>query len=805
MTLLHVFLGLLLSLHAASRRGAAAMDTVSAGNGLAGRDRLVSNNTKFALGFFKMDSKSSHTYLGIWFNKVPKIMPVWSANGESPVIDPISPELAIAGDGNLAILNQATKKVIWSTHDHANVTTNDTKAVLMNNGNFVLHSSSNSSMVFWQSFDYPTDTLLAGAKIGWDKTTGLNRRLVSRKNLIDQAPGLYTLGLGQNRLGHLLWNSTLEFWTSGAWNGRYFNLAPEMIGALTPNFTFINTENESTFMYTLRDDEAIVQCAIDVYGQGLVGAWLEPIHNWLINYRQPIFQCDVFATCGPFTICRENVDPLCSCMKGFSLGSPKDWDLGDRSHGCRRNTPLGCENEGNKPGLAVKFYPVQGMRLPHEGAKVPAATSGDDCQRICLGNCSCTAYSYGKGGCSIWHGKLYNVKQQSDASSAANGDTLYIRLAAAELPESVVNKKQSGINLVGAAVGASAAALVLVILGLVIWSKKGKWFTSTPVNGVGIISFRYADLQRATKNFTERLGGGSFGSVFKGYLSDSVTLAVKRLEGAHQGDKQFRAEVSSVGIIQHINLVKLIGFCCKGDERLLVYEFMPNQSLDVHLFKANGTALDWSLRYQIATGVARGLAYLHTGRRDCIIHCDIKPENILLDTSFVAKIADFGMAKVLGREFSQALTTTRGTIGYLAPEWISGSAVTSKVDVYSYGMVLFEIISGRRNSSQVVDGDYSAFFPLQVARKLLSGEIGSLVDPNLQGNVNLEEVVRVCKVACWCIQDDEFDRPTMAEVVQFLEGVIEVDMPRVPRLLNTQTDEMRTNHSSVWVGALELL
>ena len=217
----------------------------------------------------------------------------------------------------------------------------------------------------------------------------------------------------------------------------------------------------------------------------------------------------------------------------------------------------------------------------------------------------------------------------------------------------------------------------------------------------------HADLQRAAKNFSEKLGGGGFGSVFKGCLGDSFTMvAVKRLDGNHQGEKQFRAEVSSIGIIQHINLVKLIGFCCEGDKRLLVYEYMPKHSLDVLLLKkaSSDTVLDWSLRYQIAVGVARGLAYLHTGCRECIIHCDIKPENILLDAAFVPKIADFGMAKVLGREFSHAITTMRGTIGYLAPEWIGGEAVTSKVDVYSYGMVLFELISGRRNSSQVPQG-----------------------------------------------------------------------------------------------------
>jgi serine/threonine protein kinase len=213
----------------------------------------------------------------------------------------------------------------------------------------------------------------------------------------------------------------------------------------------------------------------------------------------------------------------------------------------------------------------------------------------------------------------------------------------------------------------------------------------------GITVFGYTDLQRATKHFSEKLGGGSFGSVFKGSLIDSTAIAVKRLDHAYQGEKQFRAEVSSIGITHHINLVRLIGFCCDGSRRLLVYEHMPNRSLDLHLFESR-TTISWNYRYQIALGVARGLAYLHESCQDCIIHCDIKPENILLDASFAPKIADFGMAKLLGRDFSRVLTTARGTAGYLAPEWICGVAITAKADVYSYGMVLLEIISGRRNS-----------------------------------------------------------------------------------------------------------
>ena len=177
---------------------------------------------------------------------------------------------------------------------------------------------------------------------------------------------------------------------------------------------------------------------------------------------------------------------------------------------------------------------------------------------------------------------------------------------------------------------------------------------------------------------------------------------------------------------------------------------------------------------------------MHESCRECIIHCDVKPENILLDTSFTPKIADFGMAKLLGRDFSRVFTTMRGTIGYLAPEWISGVPITQKVDVYSYGMLLLEIVSGRRNKSEEckTSGDQAVYFPLKAARKVQE-DFGSLIDHQLLGEIDTEEVERACKVACWCIQDNEFDRPTMGNVVQVLEGLVDLGKPPVPRQLET--------------------
>jgi serine/threonine protein kinase len=209
---------------------------------------------------------------------------------------------------------------------------------------------------------------------------------------------------------------------------------------------------------------------------------------------------------------------------------------------------------------------------------------------------------------------------------------------------------------------------------------------------------------------------------------------------------------------------------------------MENGSLSNHLFSERSSKLSWELRYSIALGIAGGLAYLHEGCKDCIVHCDLKPDNILLDEELCPKIADFGMAKLLGRDFSRALTTMRGTIGYLAPEWITGLPITHKADVYSYGRVLLEIISGRRNSERIKEGKFT-YFPIYAAVKVNEGDVMCLLDSNLVGNADAEQLNRACRVACWCIQDAEDHRPMMGQIVRMLEGVVDVEVPPIPRSL----------------------
>uniref|UniRef100_A0ACD5ZG27 Uncharacterized protein n=1 Tax=Avena sativa TaxID=4498 RepID=A0ACD5ZG27_AVESA len=479
-------------------------------------------------------------------------------------------------------------------------------------------------------------------------------------------------------------------------------------------------------------------------------------------------------------------------MESFSLKSPHDWEFEDRTGGCIRDTPLHCTGDGNSISSTDMFHPIAKVQLPISPQSIDVATTQSKCEEACLNSCSCTAYSYSNSKCSVWHGELFSVNL-NDGVAVTSEDDLYLRLSAKDLSNLRKNRRKANTGFVIAARTVGFELIMMLILVSVIWRKKFKCCGSPSYGNQGsggVIAFRYTDLVHATKNFSEKLGAGGFGSVYKGMLSDSTTIAVKRLDGARQGEKQFRAEVSSIGLIQHINLVKLIGFCCEGDKRLLVYEHMLNGSLDTHLFESNAVVLNWNTRYQISLGVARGLSYLHHSCHKCIIHCDIKPENILLDALFVPKVADFGLAAVVGRDFSRVLTTFRGTAGYLAPEWLSGVAITPKIDVYSFGMVLLEIISGRRNSreSHSSSNYHVEYFPVLAITRLHGGDVLSLVDPQLHEDLNLEEAEKACKIACWCIQDNEFDRPTMGEVVRVLEGLQEIDMPPMPRLLAAITE-----------------
>ncbi|XP_048543159.1 G-type lectin S-receptor-like serine/threonine-protein kinase At2g19130 [Triticum urartu] len=782
--------------------GAAA--TLSARRPLRGNDTLVSAQGKFELGLFSpAGSSDGRLYLGIWYKNIPVQTVVWVANRVTPLSTVVSAELRVSpDDGNLELVGptnaSASPVVVWSSNLSSSSRSNT--AEIRDNGNLVLVDGGNSSNVMWQSFDHPTDTHISGAWLGENKLTGEYQALTSWRNAQDPAPGMFTDTVDPSGTNDFLfmWNRSRMYWHTGVWTGRIFAATPEATRNDLFNQTYVDTPAYRRVTNVLYDNATITRTVLDLTGQAKLYIWVSASQSWQLFWTAPTVQCDVYALCGTFGICDPRSQPPCRCPSGFAPVAGGNWSLSDWSGGCHRSIPLTCARNGS---TTDGFLALPEVKLPEDSLAVAAAQSKAECKSTCQKNCSCQAYAFSARGCALWHGELRNL-QQLYMDSGVSGSDLYLRLSETGLQDlhgAERKKWRRTLCLVLAIPLASVAALgaTAILAWRILLARTRRLASTTNGNGCSLAVYSYGDLRAATKNFSERLGGGGFGSVYRGVLEQQkgdnrthVLVAVKKLESLGQGDKQFRTEVSTLGCIQHVNLVRLLGFCSSGEEKMLVYEYMPRGSLNGLLFR-DGACLSWHDRYYIMVGVARGLAYLHLGCHECIIHCDIKPENILLDEDMSPRIADFGMAKLVRRDFSRALTTMRGTIGYLAPEWISGQPISAKADVYSFGMVLFELISGRRNSegyseveaAESGNSDLWTFFPVWAAGKIVEGEVDVVADPRLHGQVSPEELERACRVACWCIQDEEASRPTMAQVVQVLEGMVHVHAPPVPRVL----------------------
>ncbi|KAL1152117.1 hypothetical protein V6Z11_A09G086600 [Gossypium hirsutum] len=287
------------------------------------------------------------------------------------------------------------------------------------------------------------------------------------------------------------------------------------------------------------------------------------------------------------------------------------------------------------------------------------------------------------------------------------------------------------------------------------------------------LQFGFDSVLVATDNFSDanKLGQGGFGAVYKGQLPNGEEIAVKRLsKGSGQGDLEFKTEVQLVAKLQHRNLVRLLGFCLQGQERLLIYEFVPNASLDHFIFdRIRRAELDWETRFKIIHGIVRGLLYLHEDSRLRIIHRDLKASNILLDAEMVPKIADFGMARLFGQDETQGSTSRIvGTHGYMAPEYVFHGQFSVKSDVFSFGVLLLEIISGQRNNSFRYDEQYEYILGF-AWRSWREGTALNLVDPIL-GDGSRNEIMRCIHIALLCVQENVAARPTMASVVLMLNS-----------------------------------
>ncbi|KAM1112607.1 hypothetical protein TB2_045420 [Malus domestica] len=538
-----------------------AADTISENQSLSGDQTIVSAGGMFELGFFKPGQLSNY-YIGIWYSKqvASEMTVVWVANREIPVSDRFSSVLTIL-DGNLVLLNMS-KIPVWSTDLNSTTSSGSVLAVLLDSGNLVLiaGSSNNTSEPLWQSFDHPTHALLPGGKLGFNKITNHTQFVTSWKNLEDPAPGLYSLELAPDESNSyiLLWNRSRQYWTSGPWNESLhtFNVLPEM--RIDHNFiyNYVTNENESYFTYSSNNPKIVSQYSMSASGQ-IQLLWMENSKQWELFWSQPR-QCDVYASCGAFSSCKPTSFNYCKCLKGFVPNRQSDWDLQIYSGGCSRRTSV---------------------------------TS-------CLNECQCTAYTYGSSNaCSIWHGDVLNLHEVE--ANEGDGSTLYVRAAASDIKEKRVIKPSLWIAIVSTITG-----LIVVVFGCFLWKKTtgkkrkhkknhteskskfdvggggGKDDAELPIFGLRAVV-------AATNNFAEadKLGEGGFGPVYKGILAESQEVAIKRLsKRSGQGHEEFMNELKLIAKLQHTSLVRLLGCCLEDEEMILIYEYMPNRSLDKLLF-----------------------------------------------------------------------------------------------------------------------------------------------------------------------------------------------------------------------------
>ncbi|KAL6206998.1 hypothetical protein ACLB2K_024243 [Fragaria x ananassa] len=773
---------------------------------------LVSPGRIFELGFFSF-SDSSKQYVGLWHKNIYPRKQVWVANRERPlaVSDGLA-SLIISRNGNLEIVD-GKQNSVWSSNVTSQVSTSNTSSVvalLLDSGNFVVKNDVEADGVVWQSFDHPGDTMLPTQLLGFDSKSGKRNVLTSWKSENDPSVGRFWVGLSAETPSQVfVWvnngSDSAPYWRSGPWDKSRFIGIPEMNSQYRSGFTLDdNVERGTKYLSWDRllypTYEEITSEGITKYMASVEGS------NWTLGVEAPKHPCDIYGACGSFGVCKASESPICKCLKGFVPKSDQEWRKGNWTGGCVRKSKMFCQRQMTNRSVAARekeddgFLKMARLKVPdlHEFYVSFVSDTSENCKIRCLNNCSCLAYAFVNSiGCLVWSKDLIDIQQFS-----SGGVDVFIRVARAELGEG------RPIKLI-----VSLTAICLIsILGAIVFGfyrmrghqrgkttgNAGKYELADKIRTsrdtlreyIGkddpyeLLIYDFDSILVATDNFslTNKLGQGGFGPVYKGKLPEGKEIAVKRLSSSSgQGKEEFKNETLLISNLQHKNLVRIMGCCVKGDEKLLVYEFMPNKSLDTFLFDPMRRAvLDWPCRFNIIQGVARGLLYLHHDSCLKVIHRDLKVSNILLDEKMNAKISDFGLARIV-QETPDLENTKRvvGTIGYMSPEYAMGGIFSEKLDVYSFGVLVLEIISGKKNTSFCLHDQQQGF--LAYAWNLWNEGKGlALVDEVLAGSYSSSEVMRCVHIGLLCVQDNAADRPTMLDVVFMLSSNIDGPQPKEP-------------------------
>ncbi|XP_057509621.1 G-type lectin S-receptor-like serine/threonine-protein kinase LECRK3 [Actinidia eriantha] len=774
--------------------------TVATGASITATDKAIpwlSPSEDFAFGFKQLQDKDLFL-LSIWYYKIPDRTIVWYANPGVPV--PSGSKVVLTANRGL-VLSDPQGRELWNSETILNEVTH---GFMNDSGNFVLVRS--DSVNLWESFKYPTDTMLPTQIM---ESGGV---LFSRQTETNFSRGRFQLRLLGD--GNLVLN-TRELATGFTYDAYYWSNTYDADNTSNRGYQVIF--NETGYFFVLRRNNRRVDLTpqlevptgdyyhrVTLNFDGVLNQYYHPKtatgnSKWTAFWYQPENIClaisgiEGIGACGYNSICTLNDygRPECSCPAGFSLVDPND-----KYGSCKPSFTPSCEEYDR--GSAEDVYGILELKdttWPTSNYEQLRPSSEDMCSKSCLQDCFCAVAIFRDNGC--WKKKLPLSNGRKNASVNTKSFMKYRKgdpLPSPTSPRSPVRDTKKNnrtlILVVSVLLGSSLFVnfVLICVFRLGFFLSYHKKFIKIPNSDstaeTNLRCFTYKELVEATGGFKEELGRGAFGIVYKGVIQTSGSgnaVAVKKLDGVIQNrEKEFRTEVHVIGQTHHKNLLHLIGFCDEGEHRMLVYEFLSNGALSSFLF--GDMKPSWSQRSQIALGIARGLLYLHEECSTQIIHCDIKPQNILLDDCYNARIADFGLAKLLMINQSQTNTGIRGTKGYVAPEWFRSKPITAKVDVYSYGVLLLEIISCRKSVGYLEfhSGDEKAILTDWACDCFLKGRLDDLVGDDMEALNDWNKVERFLMVGLWCIQEDPSLRPTMKKVTQMLEGVVEVEVPPCP-------------------------
>ncbi|XP_031384647.1 G-type lectin S-receptor-like serine/threonine-protein kinase SD2-5 [Punica granatum] len=723
---------------------------------------LVSNNSGFALGFDMAEIDPSSSVLIV--THVNSSTKVWTANRGRLISNSAKFVFNASGDVYL----EDNSNMVWCTNTTGKKAT---RMVLQDSGNLVLIGD--EEKILWQSFSHPTDTLLPGQEF----KEGMKLRSFPNINNLS----LYLEIKSGDLVLYAGFQTPQTYWSIKNDVRRTNTRATRQVHSvsLVSNSWNFYDQSESLlwqFIFSASSGPGDLWVAFLDQDGSITFNNLHVNGSTANSVRIPQHTCEVPEHCNPYSMCYFG--GRCQCLKTL-ISQPA----------CRPPALSSCSQSNDRVDVLSVGEKLDYFALPYS---TPALKSNlNVCTAACRSNCSCNVlfYERSSGNCFLFD-EIGGYRSPIPGSA---GFVSYVKIVSGSVSKGGSKKRKEAVLTVSITIASIAILEILTYIGIRCHHKRKKLVKSSSQENLededffenlsGMLTrFRYVDICQVTKNFSTKVGQGGFGSVYLGMLPNGIVLAIKKLESIGQGKKEFWVEVSTVGSIHHLHLVKLKGFCAEGPHRLLVYEYMPNGSLDRWIFRNGGregtSVLDWSTRFSIAVGIAKGLAYLHDECEGKIVHCDIKPQNILLDENFVAKVSDFGLAKLMSRQDSLVYTTLRGTRGYLAPEWITNNPISEKSDVYSYGMVLLEIIGGRKNYDSEECSE-KAYFASYAVKMLEQGRANKIVDPDMEFDGNDKRVITSIRVALWCIQEEMFLRPSMTKVVQMLEGLCDVPEPPI--------------------------